>query len=201
MNLGVFPPSPSLQGPVVPGLHPHQPPVPSCEFNLCNADPRRGPGEAAEVDGPGPGSGQRQPLHPLCHLPGLLHVQTGKDVFSQRLPRVQGGEMPWEFPLSTAQLGVLTQGSAGLVAPELLLLNFSFHWGGGSSWISPFHLVHAPAVGVIFLACFRGILCLQLWHNRFMSCFCFSGMENPRFALKRGLSKSSRCSFCCVFYL
>lgn len=107
------------------------------------------------------------------------------------------------IPTGTVQLdlGLLTKGSTGLVAPELLLLKFSFQCGGGNSWIPPFHKVRAPAAGVMFPACFRGILSLQLWHNRFMSCFCFSGIEKFRFALRRGFSQSSRCSFCCVFYL
>lgn len=104
------------------------------------------------------------------------------------------------IPTGAAQLGlgVLAQGRAGLVAPELLLLKFSFQRGAGSSSL---HRVHAAAVGTMFPACFRGILCLQLWQNRFMSHLCFLGTENPGFALKRGFSKSTRCSFCCVFYL
>lgn len=45
---------PSLQGPVVSGLHIYQPPLLSCELNLCNVNPWRGPGEPAEVDSPCP---------------------------------------------------------------------------------------------------------------------------------------------------
>lgn len=106
------------------------------------------------------------------------------------------------IPTGAAQLGlgVLTQGSAGLVAPELFLLKFSLQWGGRQLLDSPLCQSAHSCCGSDVPACFRGILCVQLWHNRFMSCCCFSGMENPRFALKRGFSKSSRWSFCCVFY-
>lgn len=88
LNWTPFFPPPSLQGPVVFGLHIYQPPLLSCELNLCNVNPWWGPGGPAEVDSPCPCPSQRQPLHPLCHLTGLLHVQTGKDVFSECLPRV-----------------------------------------------------------------------------------------------------------------